>query len=182
MTAPFIDDEVAAATTDPEAPEQSDRVVLGVAGLIADALEVDALWVRIGFVLLGLASGVGVVLYVGLWLVLIGPRSIESSWVRYLGGIIVVAGVPLMIAAVDIEVATGPLVVLLLLIALAVVLWQPRAERSPTPMAPLPAPVRAERSSAAPIDDDLVSAELASLVTGTDVRGRRRNADTNGEC
>ena len=89
--------------------------------------------------LLGLASGVGVVLYVGLWLVLIGPRSIESSWVRYLGGIIVVAGVPLMIAAVDIEVATGPLVVLLLLIVLAVVLWQPRAERSPTPMAPLPA-------------------------------------------
>ena len=37
-------------------------MLLGVAGLIADALVVDALWVRIGFVLLGLASGVGIVL------------------------------------------------------------------------------------------------------------------------
>lgn len=166
MTAPLIDDDIAATTNESERLEQSDRVVLGVAGLIADALVVDAVWVRIGFELLGLASGVGVVFYIGLWMVLIGPRSIEASWVRYLGGIIVVAGVPLMIAAVDIEIATGPLVVLLLLIALAVVLWQPRAQRSP---APLPPPVRAEAASAATIDDHLVSAELAALVTGADV-------------
>lgn len=168
MTAPLIDDDIAVATTESEPLEQSDRVVLGVAGLIADALVVDALWVRIGFVLLGLASGVGVVLYIGLWMVLIGPRSIESSWVRYLGGAFVVAGVPLMIAAVDVEIATGPLVVLLLLVALAVVLWQPHAERSPAPMAPLRPPVRAEAASAT-IADDLVSAELAALVTGDDV-------------
>ncbi len=169
MTAPFIDDDIAVVSTDPEPPERSDRIVLGLAGLIADALVVDALWVRIGFVLLGLASGVGVVLYIGLWMVLIGPRSIDASWFRYLGGVIVVAGVPLMIAAVDIEIATGPLVVLLLLIALAVVLWQPRAQRSPAPMAPLPHPVRAEGPSAATADDDLVSAELAALVTGDGV-------------
>jgi phage shock protein PspC (stress-responsive transcriptional regulator) len=169
MTAPLIDDDIAVATTDPEPHEQSDRVVLGVAGLIAEALGVDAMWVRTGFVLLGLASGVGVVLYIGLWLALIGPRSIESSWVRYLGGVIVVAGVPLMIAAVDVEIATGPLVVLLLLVALAVVLWQPRDGRSPAPIAPLPASVRAEAPSVASVDDDIVSAELAALVTGDDV-------------
>jgi phage shock protein PspC (stress-responsive transcriptional regulator) len=169
MTAPFIDDDVTVATNDPEPPEQSDRVVLGVAGLIADALGVDALWVRIGFVLLGLAGGVGVVLYLGLWLALIGPRSLEATWVRYLGGVVVVAGVPLMIAAVDIEIATGPLVVFVLLIALAVVLWQPRTERSNTLSRPLPPPVTVGLpSTASTTDDEVVSAELAELVIGAD--------------
>ena len=133
MTTPFIDDDIAVETTDPEPPGQSDRVLLGVAGLIADALGVDALWVRIGFVLLGLAGGVGVVLYLGVWLALIGPRTTDAMWVRYLGGVIVVAGVPLMIATVDVNITTGPLVVLVLLIALAVALWQPRVERSERP-------------------------------------------------
>lgn len=168
MTAPFIDD-VTVATTDPEPSDQSDRVVLGVAGLIADALVVDALWVRIGFVLLGLAGGVGVVLYLGLWLALIGPRSLEATWVRYLGGVVVLAGVPLMIAAVDIEIATGPLVVFVLLIALAVVLWKPRTERSNTLSQPLPPPVSVGLSStASTTDDEVVSAELAELVIGAD--------------
>ena len=169
MAAPFIDNDVTVASTVPEPLEQSDRVVFGVAGLIADALGVDALWVRIGFVLLGLAGGVGVVLYVGLWLALIGPRSLQAAWVRYLGGVVVVAGVPLMIAAVDIEIATGPLVVFVLLITLAVVLWQPRTERSNTRSRPLPPPVSDGPPSTTPTtDDDVVSAELAALVTGAD--------------
>ena len=121
MTAPFIEADVAVSTTPPTLPDQSDQVLLGVAGLIADALVVDALWVRIGFVLLGLASGVGIVLYLSLWLALIGPRSIDAAWIRYLSGAIVAAGVPLMIATVTFGL---PLVVLALLIALAVVLWQ----------------------------------------------------------
>jgi phage shock protein PspC (stress-responsive transcriptional regulator) len=169
MTTPFIDDDVTVATADPEPPEQSDRVVLGVAGLIAEALLVDALWVRIGFVLLGLAGGVGVVLYLGLWLALIGPRSLEASWVRYVGGVVVVAGVPLMIAAVDIEIATGPLVVMILLITLAVVLWQPQTERSNTLSRPLPPPLSdGLPSTASTTADDVGSAELAALVTGAD--------------
>ena len=41
----------------------------------ATRLGVDPLWVRIGFVLLALAGGIGVLLYAGLWLVLIAGRS-----------------------------------------------------------------------------------------------------------
>ena len=170
MTAPFIEGDVAGASTDPEPPDQSDRVLLGVAALIADALDVDALWVRVAFVLLGLAGGVGLVLYLGLWLALIGPESIDDRWSSFLGGVIVVAGVPLMIANADVEFATGPLVVLALLIALAVVLWQPRVdrpERSATSRRPLPPPMR-ERAAASTTDDDLVSAEPAALVTTMD--------------
>ena len=173
MTAPFIEDDVAVATTDPVPPDQSDRVLLGVAGLIADALDVDALWVRLAFVLLGLAGGVGIVLYLGLWLALIGPRSIDARWTGFLGGVIVVAGVPLMIATADVDLATGPLVVLALLIALAVVLWQPRVERpepSGSSRRPLPPPMR-ERTRASSTDDHVVSAELASLVTAADTTG-----------
>ena len=56
-----------------------------------------------------------------MWLALIGPRSIDAAWIRYLSGASVVVGVPLMIATVTFGL---PLVVLALLIALAVVLWQ----------------------------------------------------------
>lgn len=172
MTAPPVEDDVAVATTPPQAPE-SDRVLLGVAGLIADALDVDALWVRIAFVLLGLTGGVGIVLYLGLWLALIGPASIDAAWARSLGGAIVVAGVPLMVATVDAEFTTGPLVVLGLLVALAVVLWQPRVERPERrriPSRPLPPPISDGATPASPADDE-IAAELAALVTGTEPGG-----------
>lgn len=45
-----------------------DRVVAGVAGGVADALGVDPVLVRIGFVVLAFAGGAGVVAYVALWL------------------------------------------------------------------------------------------------------------------
>ena len=41
---------------------------LGVAALLADRLGVDALWVRIAFVLLALVGGIGVLVYGALWL------------------------------------------------------------------------------------------------------------------
>ena len=47
------------------------RILGGVAALLADRLGIDPLWVRIGFVLLALAGGIGLVLYAGLWLVLV---------------------------------------------------------------------------------------------------------------
>ncbi len=45
-----------------------DRVVAGVAGGVADALGLDPVLVRIGFVVLAFAGGAGVVAYVALWL------------------------------------------------------------------------------------------------------------------
>ena len=45
-----------------------DRLVAGVAGGLAHRLEADPLTVRLCFVLLGLAGGVGVLVYAGAWL------------------------------------------------------------------------------------------------------------------
>ena len=57
------------------APDAPDAIIGGVAGLLADRLDVDALWVRIAFVLLALVGGVGVVLYGALWLALVVGRD-----------------------------------------------------------------------------------------------------------
>src|SRR5438067_1226766 len=45
----------------------SDRVVAGVCSGVAEALRVDPLIVRVGFVVLSVAGGVGIPLYFGLW-------------------------------------------------------------------------------------------------------------------
>lgn len=50
-----------------------DRVVVGVAGGIAEAAGVDALLVRLAFVILTVASGLGVVLYVLGWALSVEP-------------------------------------------------------------------------------------------------------------
>lgn len=48
----------------------SDRVLGGVCSGLAAGLHVDPLWIRIAFVLLALVQGIGVLLYVVLWLVM----------------------------------------------------------------------------------------------------------------
>jgi phage shock protein PspC (stress-responsive transcriptional regulator) len=49
------------------------RIVAGVGGGIADALEVNPLWVRVAFLVLTLGAGAGVLLYLALWWLL--PRE-----------------------------------------------------------------------------------------------------------
>jgi len=61
-----------------EEPAPPERIVGGVAALLAERLDVDALWLRIGFVLLALVGGVGLVLYGALWLA-IPRRAGEES-------------------------------------------------------------------------------------------------------
>lgn len=118
----------------------ADRVVLGVAGYVADGLGVDALWVRIGFVLLALAGGVGVVAYLALWLTLFGPECTGLTWLRYVGGAAMVVAVPWLVAVGESGFIDGPVVVIALLIGLTLALWQPR--RAPRPPArPLPVPL-----------------------------------------
>lgn len=53
----------------------TDKMVAGVCGGIAAYLNLDSVLIRLAFVLLALASGIGVVIYVIMWLVM--PR--ESS-------------------------------------------------------------------------------------------------------
>ena len=96
-----------------------DRILGGVAGFLAGRLGVDPLWVRIGFVLLALAGGIGIVLYAGLWLVLTTDRSTSWRWPRVVGGAIVVIGIPLLLNAEAGRFVTGPVAVVLLLTGLA---------------------------------------------------------------
>lgn len=49
---------------------ETDRMIAGVCGGLAEYLNLDPVLVRLAFVVLGLASGVGLVLYVLLWIVM----------------------------------------------------------------------------------------------------------------
>ncbi len=116
-----------------------DRIIGGVAGLLATRLDVDVLWVRIGFMLLGLVGGIGLFFYAALWLVLVHGR--QARWARLAGGALLVVGVPLLLTAGgDFRLATGTVAVLALLAGLAIALWQPRrAAPAPTVVAGSPA-------------------------------------------
>jgi phage shock protein C len=48
----------------------SDRIVGGVCAGLAEGFHVEALWVRLGFVVLAFVQGVGVLLYVVLWVLM----------------------------------------------------------------------------------------------------------------
>jgi phage shock protein PspC (stress-responsive transcriptional regulator) len=137
------DDTATAGAPDPAAPApRADRVIGGVAGTIAERLGVDALWVRLGFVVLGLVGGIGVIVYAAWWLILAGGRHERAM--RIAGGALLVGAVPLLIAGGSLSFINGPLAVILLLGGLALALWQPRREpRQPatTPIGfPPPAP------------------------------------------
>ncbi len=49
---------------------RSDRMIAGVAGGLAKYLGIDPVILRIAFVIIGLMNGIGVVLYLVLWLLM----------------------------------------------------------------------------------------------------------------
>ena len=59
---------------------ETDRMIAGVCGGLAEYLNVDPVLVRLAFVVLGLASGVGLVLYVLLWLLMPTP---SRGWIPF---------------------------------------------------------------------------------------------------
>ena len=104
----------------------SPRIVGGVAALIGDRLGIDPLWIRIAFVVLALAGGIGVLVYAGLWLVLIAGRSSGRRWPRYAGAVLLLGILPLVLDGGSFDLMTGPAAVILLLVGLMLALWQPR--------------------------------------------------------
>lgn len=56
-----------------------DRVLAGICGGIAEYLEVDSVWVRLLFVLLMFASGIGFVIYVVLWFIMPQADGVEGG-------------------------------------------------------------------------------------------------------
>jgi phage shock protein PspC (stress-responsive transcriptional regulator) len=148
--------DVAAAPAPPDDPglpppgppadsPPADRIVGGVGGLLASRLGLDSLWVRLGFVLLVLVSGLGLVLYGGLWLALVVGARPGRAWARYLGGAVLLILVPLIIGTADLRLAAGPMAVIVLLLGLTVALWRPR---SAAPASPAAAATFAEHSIA----------------------------------
>src|SRR5947208_14170819 len=80
----------------PRLYRRADRRVLGgVASGIADHLRIPANRVRLAFILLTFADGVGVILYVAYWIVVPAPpgtarRSRFRGWLAYaVGGVLV---------------------------------------------------------------------------------------------
>src|SRR6476659_3629118 len=67
-------------------PDPDERVIAGVCAGIARALAVDATLVRLVFVLLGLAGGAGIVLYLALWAY--GSQVARRNWVAIVLGLV----------------------------------------------------------------------------------------------
>ncbi|MEY2433642.1 MAG: hypothetical protein QOC92_3367 [Acidimicrobiaceae bacterium] len=62
----------------------SDRIIAGVASGVAKALGVDPIIVRVAFVVLAVAGGVGIPLYFGLWWLMPGPDGERRMHVGHL--------------------------------------------------------------------------------------------------
>lgn len=58
---------------------RTDRIVAGVASGLAEYLNIDPLFVRLAFLLLALANGLGILLYLVLWLLLPTPDSVAAD-------------------------------------------------------------------------------------------------------
>ena len=58
---------------------ETDKMIAGVCGGLAEYLNTDPVLVRLAFVVLGLASGVGLVMYVLLWILLPTPSRAQPA-------------------------------------------------------------------------------------------------------
>lgn len=67
----------------------TDRIVAGVAGGIANYLGVDPTLVRLGFVLLVLVAGVSPLIYIVLWAVLPTEQSADQPFLQQVQGNVV---------------------------------------------------------------------------------------------
>jgi phage shock protein PspC (stress-responsive transcriptional regulator) len=124
-------DSSEAPVPDRQAPPVDDgRLIGGVCALIADRLGLDVLWVRIAFVVMALTGGIGLLVYAGLWLILVAAPNSGWRWVRIAGGAVMIGLVPLFLQAGSLHFMTGQLAVVLLLLGLMLALWNPRRTRS----------------------------------------------------
>lgn len=57
----------------------TNQVIAGVCGGIGEYFEVDPTIIRILFIILGFATGSGIIIYIILWLVIPGPTSIAQN-------------------------------------------------------------------------------------------------------
>lgn len=60
---------------------QTDKIIAGVCGGIANQLETDPVFVRIGFLILLFASGIGFPIYMILWLIMPENHGDDSAFI-----------------------------------------------------------------------------------------------------
>jgi phage shock protein PspC (stress-responsive transcriptional regulator) len=58
---------------------ETDKMVAGVCGGIAAYLDIDSVFVRLAFVLLALASGIGIAIYFIMWIVMPRESAVTAS-------------------------------------------------------------------------------------------------------
>ena len=118
---------------DPEPPRRGRHPVLGGVGLeIGRRLGIDPLWPRLAFVALTLAGGLGIVVYAGLWLLLVVGRRPGGRRSR-VGGVAVLDRRRLLLDGGR-PVADSPWMLAAVLVGVAVALWQPRGVRPAGPV------------------------------------------------
>ncbi len=121
-----------------------DRVVFGVAGGLARALAIEPLFVRVGFVVMALFSGVGILLYLaGLLLLADSPISRPPSMIRRVIGCIVVLISARWLLGGDAHLPGAGWVVAIGLLGIAVALWRGRGPVEAT----LPPPTLATQTA-----------------------------------
>ena len=78
---------------------ERDRVVAGICGGVADALDVDATLVRLVFAILALAGGAGILLYFALWVWTGGRHQVIAVLILALAtmGLLQALGVPIAV-------------------------------------------------------------------------------------
>ena len=105
-----------------------DRIVLGVAAGLGRALAIDPLLIRIAFVVLGLLSGLGILVYIAAFLVLAdSPTSPPPSTARRLVGIVAAVGALTWLFNGDANLPDTGWLVAIGLLGAAVALWRGRA-------------------------------------------------------
>jgi phage shock protein PspC (stress-responsive transcriptional regulator) len=134
-----------------------DRVLLGVAGGIADAIGVAAVWVRLVFVATAFLHGLGVLAYAAAWLLMpAGPGApARPRPVRLLG--LLVAGVAAVVLVAPFGVPRGEIPVALALLGIGAAVWDHRGAR-PRRRPPAVRPARPSSPPAVPASEAVPAA------------------------
>lgn len=110
----------------------SGRMVAGVARGLAEHLGLPVPLVRLAFVVLALAGGIGIVLYLALWATLPmqesdveeDPRTRDRDQLRLVALGAIVLGVALFLAAIGADVVSGAVIPIVIAVIGAALIWQ----------------------------------------------------------
>ncbi|MDD2857056.1 MAG: PspC domain-containing protein [Candidatus Nanopelagicales bacterium] len=110
----------------------SGRMVAGVARGLAEHLGLPVALVRLAFVVLAIAGGIGIVLYLALWATLPmqqaeddeDPRARDRNQLRLVALGAIVLGIALFLAAIGADVVSGAVIPIIIAVIGAALIWQ----------------------------------------------------------